>query len=156
MKFYTEPSYIGEKIERVMRDEKRLYDYMYNYENNHHVFFLNKNRHDMMNEIKKMRKPFSEKKKFLKIRMDEILLKQFFKNYTNNRKINVSNNNMKFIINKLNKMSNNVGVKKKYLMRIIQNIRYPPIFSKNIKARTNKNRKITRRKGNTTKSRLSK
>jgi hypothetical protein len=38
----------------------------------------------------------------------------------------------------------------------MDNMRFPPMFSENIKNKTKKNRKIIRKKGNTTKSRLSK
>jgi hypothetical protein len=160
IKFYTNPPEIGERIEKLKlereRHEYELYQFIYNYEINHRILLLNKNIDRLVNEIKKMKKPLPEKKKILKSRMDEIQLKEYINNYTKHYKINVSNRSINFFINKIKNSPIKINQKKKYLIDIIINTHSPPLHAQNIKKRTNKNRKITRQKGNATKSRLSK
>jgi hypothetical protein len=84
-------------------------------------------------------------------------LKKHVENYANKSNIRVSNTNMNFLLNKVkNNYTATTDQKKRYLTRLMDNMRFPPMFSENIKRNTYKNRKIIRKKGNTTKSRLSK
>jgi hypothetical protein len=160
MKFYTNPPEIGEKIENMLKqkkwEEERLYKFLYNYENRHRVLFLNKNIRKAVNEIKKMKIPFRKKIEKLHVIADTILLKEYIKNYAKKSKITVSNTNINFMVNKIKNIPETLRGKKKSLKHLMNNMTFPPILSENVKKRTNKNRKITRKKGNTTKSRLSK
>ena len=159
MKFYTNPPEIGEKIESMLKlkkwEEERLYNFLYNYENRHNVLLLNKNIKKTVNEIKKMKIPFRKKIEKLHVIADTILLKEYIQNYAKIRKIIVSNTNTNFIVNKIKNIPETLRIKKKSLKHLMNNMTFPPILSENVKKRTNKNRKIIRKKGNTTKSRLS-
>jgi hypothetical protein len=93
----------------------------------------------------------------IKMKNEKNSLKKHVENYANKSNIRVSNTNMKFLLNKVkNNYMATTDEKKRYLTRLMDNMRFPPMFSENIKRKTNKNRKIIRKKGNTTKSRLSK
>lgn len=91
------------------------------------------------------------------IRETKKSLKKYIENYANKSNIRVSNTNKNFLLNKVkNNYNASIAQKKRYLTRLMNNMRFPPVLSENIKKKTNKNRKITRQKGNNTKSRLSK
>ena len=91
------------------------------------------------------------------IRETKESLKKHIENYANKSNIRVSNTNKNFLLNKVkNNYNASIKQKKRYLTRLMNNMRFPPVLSENIKKKTNKNRKITRQKGNNTKSRLSK
>ena len=92
-----------------------------------------------------------------KMKNEKNSLKKHVENYANKSNIRVSNTNMNFLLNKVkNNYTATTAQKKRYLTRLMYNMRFPPMFSENIKNKTKKNRKIIRKKGNTTKSRLSK
>ena len=92
-----------------------------------------------------------------KMKNEKNSLKKHVENYANKSNIRVSNTNMNFLLNKVkNNYTATTAQKKRYLTRLMDNMRFPPMFSENIKNKTKKNRKIIRKKGNTTKSRLSK
>ncbi len=91
-----------------------------------------------------------------KMKNEKNSLKKHVENYANKSNIRVSNTNMNFLLNKVkNNYTATTAQKKRYLTRLMDNMRFPPMFSENIKRKTKKNRKIIRKKGNTTKSRLS-
>lgn len=93
----------------------------------------------------------------LKMNDEKNSLKKHIENYAKSSNIRVSKTNMNFLLNKVqSNYTASVSQKKRYLTRIMDNMRFPPIFSENIKKKTQKKRKITRKRGNTTKSRLSK
>ena len=103
-------------------------------------------------------KAFNRMEQFqIKMKNEKNSLKKHVKNYANKSNIRVSNTNMNFLLNKVkNNYTATTAQKKRYLTRLMNNMRFPLMFSENIKRKTKKNRKIIRKKGNTTKSRLSK
>jgi len=105
-----------------------------------------------LNNMKLETKSF--KKNLNNMNFETKSLKKHVENYAKRSNIRVSNTNMNFLLNKVkNNYTATIAQKKRYLTRLMYNMRFPPMFSENIKKKTNKNRKITRQKG---KSRLSK